>query len=72
MDYKCDHCGNIKNKENFYKNNLSKCKECKKYEVRASRISKNDVFDILENIYNKLNSNDIYLKDINKVQIKKV
>lgn len=30
-------------KEDFYKNNLSKCKECRKVESRNGKFSKNDV-----------------------------
>lgn len=64
MEYKCDYCSIFKLRSEYYKNNLSKCKECTKYESSINRINKNVVFKMLENIYNEINSNNIYLNDI--------
>lgn len=64
MNIKCYNCGYFKNKDEFYRNNLSKCKECKKSETRNSKISKNDVFNILNEIYNRINSNEFFIKEI--------
>lgn len=61
---KCDHCNIFKKKDEFYKNNLSKCKECIKTDSRNSKISKNDVFNMLNEIYNRINSNEIFMKEI--------
>lgn len=46
-EMKCYYCGNIKKKNEFYKNNLSKCKNCKRDESRNNKIGKNDVFNML-------------------------
>lgn len=64
MNYTCDYCGITKSRNDYYKNNLSKCKECKKEETRVNRINKNDIFDRLEKMYEIMNSNDMYLKEI--------
>jgi hypothetical protein len=61
---KCDHFNTSKNRDQFYKNNLSKCKECIKTDSRNSKISKNDVFNMLNEIYNRINSNEIFIKEI--------
>lgn len=61
---KCDHCDIFKKRDQFYKNNLSKCKECIKTDSRNSKISKNDVFNMLNEIYNRMNSNEIFIKEI--------
>lgn len=47
MNFKCYKCGHVKIKDEFYKNNYNRCKDCKRIESRESKISKNDVYDIL-------------------------
>lgn len=64
MEYKCDHCSNIKPKTEYYKNNLSKCKECTKYESSINRVNKNINFKRLEDISTDLNTNNILLNNI--------
>lgn len=64
MEYKCDYCSIFKLKTEYYKNNLSKCKECIKHDSSVNRINKNIIFKMLQDIYANLNSNNIYLNDI--------
>lgn len=71
MEYKCDYCSKIKSKTEYYKNNLSKCKECTKYESSINRINKNVVFKKLDDISIDLNNNNIILNDI-LISIKEV
>lgn len=71
MEYKCDYCSKIKSKAEYYKNNLSKCKECTKYESSINRINKNVVFKKLDDISIDLNNNNIILNDI-LISIKEV
>lgn len=64
MDFKCYKCGIVKSKKDFYKNNYNRCKECKRIESREGKISKNDVFEILNILFEKINSNEIYIREI--------
>lgn len=64
MDFKCYSCGSIKSKDEFYKNNYNRCKYCKRIESRESKISKNDVYEMLTILFEKNNSNEMYIKEI--------
>lgn len=64
MELKCYGCGVFKTKEEYYKNNYNRCKECKRKETRESKISKNDVYDILSFLIEKTNSNETYIREI--------
>lgn len=53
MDFKCYSCGSIKSKDEFYKNNYNRCKDCKRIESRESKISKNDIYEMLTILFEK-------------------
>lgn len=60
----CKKCKKNKNIDEFYKSSMSRCKECRKKDVKNNNYRKNEVLCILDNINTKLNSIEIMYKEL--------
>lgn len=60
----CKKCKKYKKIDNFYKSNLSQCKNCRKKITKDNNFTKNEVINMLENIYNKMNSMELLYKEL--------
>lgn len=70
MKKECKWCNENKNIREFYDNNYSMCKECKKMESRNNKFTKNEVLNMLDGLHNmfenRMNSMEVLFRDILK------